>query len=217
MNPHYKDKTFSRQSYPYSGNLYIWKNGLYIETESYSLAAPSNHPKQCWISFNWAWRNIQVSFTGKLTISFHSWKYIWSCRQLTTGQFVQAPMHNWQGWVSMTYTYFSIPTTFTVDHGHSDRCIIYSASLTNAWTLSVSLHSPNGRQMPAVGAVQEDCQWNLKNCVNCHRWHEPKIHCDWSNLDLYLDQAVTKGVCQPTEDHGSYPTLQSQFRQARTV
>ena len=30
---HHKDKTVSRLSYPYNGNPYTWKDGLFIETD----------------------------------------------------------------------------------------------------------------------------------------------------------------------------------------
>ena len=40
---------------------------------------------------------------------------------------------------------------------------------------TVPLHSPNGRQLPAVRAVQRDCHWHLKNYGNPHRLHEPII------------------------------------------
>ena len=35
-------------------------------------------------------------------------------------------------------------------------------------SFSVLLHSPNGRQMPAIGAVHRDCQECLRNVGNCH-------------------------------------------------
>ena len=37
---------------------------------------------------------------------------------------------------------------------------------------TVSLHSPNGRRLPAVRAVQGDCKWPLKNGGNSHRSRE---------------------------------------------
>ena len=48
-------------------------------------------------------------------------------------------------------------------------------------SFTISLHSPNGRQMPAIRAVQGDCQWPLKNGGNSHwsRSHEPTMHCMW--------------------------------------
>ena len=36
-NSHYKDKTVSQPSFPYNGNNYNWKDGLYIETGRWSL------------------------------------------------------------------------------------------------------------------------------------------------------------------------------------
>ena len=69
---------------------------------------------------------------------------------------------------------------------------------------TVSLHSPNGRLLPAVMAVHGDCQWLLKNGGNSHRSHEPAIHCDRGNPNLYLDQRIGKGWCQPIEGNVSY-------------
>ena len=42
-------------------------------------------------------------------------------------------------------------------------------------SFTVSLHSPNGRHLPAIRAVQGDCQWSLKNSGNTHRSHESTI------------------------------------------
>ena len=38
---------------------------------------------------------------------------------------------------------------------------------------TVSLHSLNGRHLPAVKAVQGDCQWCLQNGGNSHQSHDP--------------------------------------------
>ena len=62
---------------------------------------------------------------------------------------------------------------------------------------TVSLHSHNGRQLPAVKAVQGDCQWPLENDKNLHIPHEPLIHYNWGNHNLYLHQPITKGQCLP--------------------
>ena len=40
-------------------------------------------------------------------------------------------------------------------------------------SFTVPLHSPNGRQLPAVRAVQRDCHWGLKNGGNSHWSCEP--------------------------------------------
>ena len=40
-------------------------------------------------------------------------------------------------------------------------------------SFTVPLLSPNGRHLPAVGAVQRDCHWGLKNGGNSHWSHEP--------------------------------------------
>ena len=61
-------------------------------------------------------------------------------------------------------------------------------------SITVSLHS---RHLPDVRALQEDCQWPLKNVGSSHRSRNPTIHCNWSNPNLYLDQPITKGRCLP--------------------
>ena len=56
-----------------------------------------------------------------------------------------------------------------------------------------------------------DCQW--KNGRHSHRWHVPAIHCNWGNPNLYLDQPITKGWCQPIDpshkahNASDYPTM----------
>ena len=40
-------------------------------------------------------------------------------------------------------------------------------------SLTVPLHSPNSRQLPAITAVQKDCHWGLKNSGNSHWSREP--------------------------------------------
>ena len=35
---------------------------------------------------------------------------------------------------------------------------------------------------------------------------EPTIHCNWGNPNLYLDQLITKGCCQPFRGHALNPT-----------
>ena len=44
---------------------------------------------------------------------------------------------------------------------------------------TVTLHSPNGRHLPAIRDVQGDCQWSLKNDDNSHRSCEFTMHCMW--------------------------------------
>ena len=44
-------------------------------------------------------------------------------------------------------------------------------------SFTVPLHSPNGRQMPAIRAVQGDCQLPLQNGGNFQRTCEPTIYC----------------------------------------
>ena len=47
---------------------------------------------------------------------------------------------------------------------------------------------------------------SVEKSGNPHRSREPTILCDWGNPNLYLDQQVTKGWCQPITDLVSYPT-----------
>ena len=58
--------------------------------------------------------------------------------------------------------------------------------------LTVSLHSPNGR--PVMRSVQGDC----KSC-------EPTIHFDRGNPNIFLNQPITMGWCQPIGGHIQYP------------
>ena len=61
-------------------------------------------------------------------------------------------------------------------------------------SFTVSLHSPNGRHLPAIRALQGDCQGPLTNAGNFHWPCKPTItiHCDWVNPIIYLDQPITK-------------------------
>ena len=76
-------------------------------------------------------------------------------------------------------------------------------------SFTVPLHSPTGLcppGMPAVLAMQGDCQWPFENGANFHQSHKPTIHCNWGNPNLFLDQPITKGQCQPIRVHVSYHT-----------
>ena len=85
-------------------------------------------------------------------------------------------------------------------------------------SFTVSLHKPSCRHLPAVRAVQGDCQLHLKNSRNSHWPHQPTIHCTWGNPNLNLDLPITKGWCQPIGSHvSSYCHWQSNCHQARTV
>ena len=51
------------------------------------------------------------------------------------------------------------------------------------------------------------CWWPMRNGGKSHWLGESKIHWDWGNLNLYLDQPITKGwCCQPIRGHVSHPT-----------
>ena len=45
-------------------------------------------------------------------------------------------------------------------------------------TFTVPLHSLNSRHLPAIRAVQRDCQWGLKNGWNSHRSRYPIMQWD---------------------------------------
>ena len=76
-------------------------------------------------------------------------------------------------------------------------------------SFEVPLHSPSCRHLPAIRAVYGGCQWPLKNNGNFHWSCEPTMLFDGGNPNLYLDQAVTKGWCQPMRGRVSYPTASS--------
>ena len=49
-------------------------------------------------------------------------------------------------------------------------------------TFTLSLHNPDWEHMPAVRAVQGDCQWPMRNHRKVHQSHEPVIHCNLSRI-----------------------------------
>ena len=55
----------------------------------------------------------------------------------------------------------------------NNKPYLYTKSSPFLDSFTVPLHCPNGRQMPAVGAVQRDCHWGLENRGNSHCSHEP--------------------------------------------
>ena len=73
-------------------------------------------------------------------------------------------------------------------------------------SFTVPLHSPNGRLLPAVRAVQRDCHWGLNNSWNSHWSREPIMQWELGNPNLSLYQPITKGWCQPIGGHVTYPT-----------
>ena len=83
--------------------------------------------------------------------------------------------------------------------------------------LTIFLHSPNGRQLPAVSAVQGDCQWHLKKWQNF-----PPVK--WAHDALKLRHSPTfVWIRIITNDMGAswrpclIPHWQSYCHQARTV
>ena len=58
-------------------------------------------------------------------------------------------------------------------------CVHYVETRPSALDcFTVFLHCPNGWHLPAVRAVQGDCQWPLQKGGNAHRLRKLEIHCD---------------------------------------
>ena len=72
-------------------------------------------------------------------------------------------------------------------------------------SFTVSLHSSNGRHLPAIRAVQGDCLWPLKNGRNFHQSHNPIIHCNQS-IPQPINQPIAKEWRQTVEGHVTYTT-----------
>ena len=72
-------------------------------------------------------------------------------------------------------------------------------------SFTVSLHSTNGRHLPAIRAVQGDCQWPLimLEIPTCYMIPECVVT---SITYIYIEQPITKGWCQWIGGHVSYPT-----------
>ena len=84
------------------------------------------------------------------------------------------------GFMVMACQVFSLVLISCTDHGKPGEQVRRSISIHFIDSFTVSLHSPNGRhlQMPAVRAVQRDCQWHLKNGGNCHQSCKPAMQWD---------------------------------------
>ena len=74
------------------------------------------------------------------------------------------------------------------------------------WTCSQPRCTPLTAGMPAVGVVQRDCRWDLKNSGNSHWSCEPITQWALGNPNLYLDPPITIEWCQPIGGHVSFPT-----------
>ena len=84
--------------------------------------------------------------------------------------------------------------------GHKSRFLTTQSWIGNVPMLhlhvdffTVPLHCPNGRQMPAIRAVQMDCHWGHWGHVS------PQCNGALGNPNLYLDQPITKVQCQPAD------------------
>ena len=115
----------------------------------------------------------------------------------------------WIIWVNNSYE----STTCINLYNHNKK---YNKYLHISWDILLLLFKlqPHSRlfnsllaqHLPAVRAVQGDCQWPFKNGGNSHCSYRPRINCDWGIPNLYLDYPITKGWCQPIWGHVSYPT-----------
>ena len=72
-------------------------------------------------------------------------------------------------------------------------------------SFTVPLHSPNGRHLPAVRAVQRDCHWGMKNGGNSHWSYEPIMQWD-TRQSQCMFRLITEAWCQPVRGHVLYPT-----------
>ena len=105
-----------------------------------------------------------------------------------------------------------------LNHYHTNINVLAQSKLPcdtvryNIDCFTVSLHSPNGLPLGlCMGIVS-----GLSNGGNTQWSYKAAIHCDWENPNLYLDQPITKGQCQPTGGHAWFPR-QSYCHQARIV
>ena len=85
------------------------------------------------------------------------------------------------------------------------KMIILYTSLECVDSFAVPLHSPYGRQMPAVRAVQRDCRWGLKNLGNSHRSREPIMQWDARESQSIFRPANHKRAMTANWMHVSYP------------
>ena len=70
---------------------------------------------------------------------------------------------------------------------------------------TVSLHNPSGKHLPAIRAVQMDCQWPVQNGGNFHYSHEPTMHCNTMQNQSTFWPTNQNGWCQSNEGHVPYP------------
>ena len=82
---------------------------------------------------------------------------------------------------------------------------------------TVPLHSLNGRQLPAVRAVQRDCHWGLKNSWNPHWSREPIMQWGTGQSQSTFRPTNHKKVMPTNWRPCLIPHWQSYCHQARTV
>ena len=75
----------------------------------------------------------------------------------------------------------------------------------NVDSFTIPLHSPNGRRLPVVRAIQRDCHWDLKNGGNSHRSREPIMQWGTRQSQSIFRPTNHKSVI-PTGGHVPYPT-----------
>ena len=84
-------------------------------------------------------------------------------------------------------------------------------------TFTVPLHNPNGRQMPAVRAVQMDCHWSLNNGGNPLWSREPIMQWGTRQPQSIFRPTNHKSVIPVNRRLGLILLWQSYCREARTV
>ena len=83
--------------------------------------------------------------------------------------------------------------------------VLWDILLTLVDSFTVPLHSPNGRHLPAVRAVQRDSHWSLKNGENSHWSCGPIMQ--WGTRQ-------SQSIFSPT-NHKSVTPAKKQFSQMR--
>ena len=162
-----------------------------------------------WHSVYWVWnytfKNTAISPRGLWVISFSSttfllpftsklFKHIFIYGNVLIGIEI-SPKKRINGWQTIIYS----------KDGHHHH---WQLEQLTTGTLSQS-------HLPAITALQGDCQWPLKNGGNSHRSSDPIIHCYRDNTNLYF--ADHKKVMPANRRPCLIPHRQSYCHQTRTV
>ena len=84
-------------------------------------------------------------------------------------------------------------------------------------SFTVPLHSPNGRQLPAVRAAQRDCHWGLNSSWNSHWSREPIMQWGTGQSQSIFRPTNYKRVMPANWTPYLKPHWRSYCHQARTV